>query len=321
MVKDETGYLGFDVLSVLGLPRGTPNIYRYVFANFIVCYHYIINNMEKFIHNTILFRLSKLLTLNSLHSLCISEFMKEFNDSRVIYVILTHRRVYIGQTRNFRNRVVQHLGKVRSIFINSSNSEKRCFTVPKSSNTYLYKHLSKNNFVILPLFCVCTADVLEAENIIIRQFTSVALNQVSEFDVKLDKKNIVYTKKNIKRKKRSRCGVVVGSDVVQDKGCGTEKIRGKPNIVRLPLFHTGGLFYSSLLSLLTHNVGANIVVTFYPFGRSKCNLYVCLYSFYDSCVVYKDEVIDMVMLISLIIKTDVVITFTITPSRSNIYID
>ena len=75
MVKDETGYLGFDVLSVLGLPRGTPNIYKYVFANFIVRYHYIINNMEKFIHNTMLFRLSKLLTLNSLHSLCISEFM------------------------------------------------------------------------------------------------------------------------------------------------------------------------------------------------------------------------------------------------------
>ena len=110
-----TGYLGFDVLNVLRLPRGTANIYKYVFANFILCYHYIINNVEKFMHNTVLLRLRKLLTLNRMHDMKISEFMEEFNDSRVIYAILTNRRVYFGQTKNFRNRVVQHLSRVRSI--------------------------------------------------------------------------------------------------------------------------------------------------------------------------------------------------------------
>ena len=317
MVKDNTGYLGFNVLSVLCLPRGTPNIFKFVFANFIVCYHYVINNIEMLVHNTMILRLRKLLTLNKLHGLRISDFMSEFNDSRVIYAILTHRRVYFGQTRNFRNRVVQHLSRVRSIFINSNSSRNTCLTVPKNSNTYLYKHLSKNNFVILPLFCVCTIDVLEVENVIIRQFTSTALNQVSEFDVKLDRKNIVYTRKNVKRKRQSRNVVGVGSTVVQDKICGMNKEAGKPNSVRLPLFYTGGLFYGSLLSLLSHNVNAEVIVTFHPFGRINCNLHICLCSFYDSCVMYKGDVLDMNILIRMIMKTDVAFTFTITPRRNN----
>ena len=73
-------------------------------------------------------------------------------------------------------------------------------------------------------------------------------------------------KKNVKREKKSTTIVGVGSTVMQEEVIIKDEGHGKPkeknSKITFVLHRKFILFYSSLLTLLSHNVGANVVVIF-----------------------------------------------------------
>ena len=131
-----------------------------------VTYKDFISMYDRVVGNNIIYRLSSILKIVTIYYKELNDLRHFIMNSRVIYIILTASRVYIGQTKFFEQRMKQHLYCVRK-YSNNKN-DIICFpslNTRKNVNTYLYKYISKRPFIILPLFRIYDYDTLCVERV------------------------------------------------------------------------------------------------------------------------------------------------------------
>lgn len=307
-------------------PRGTKFIYDDIFSTYEKLYFAAIPKLL-LTNNSILKRLTNLFLTATKHGHNFKTLLNEESDSCVIYAITTMTRIYVGQSKHFKQRMKQHLSNVRTIYLNSDSSLYSNMKVPRSNNIRLYKFLSKNPFIIFPICRTYKYDTLFIENHIVKQFMNTSLNYI---DDRINKHNNNITKMNlitcdkIKRTRRKRKRIVTDNNNIlreclqQIPSAGINAKKGK-FCLSLSVFVVDNLFYSNLLSILNRFTNYTITVVYYPVGKLQLSftLKLCNYSFYNSKITYNNTCYNLTYITDIIKKTDSPITFTITPIRTN----
>ena len=303
-------YISYNGLKLLSLPRYTKNIYDTIINNYSSLLPSFISNMNDISgYNNIVFRLTNFFSLHNILKYTFNDLCKNVVNTKVIYVILTNKRLYIGQTMNYYNRMKQHLSLVRNLLLHKNNKDiintnkYNCLDVSKNANKLLYKYISKENFIILPMLRVSSIDALIIENIIIKQFAHTSLNLPSKYsdNILINNKRILYSTNKHRRmricdKNRNRTSILPSDLKQEQKQQGLQKV----NIV---LFEKDGILYHSLLTILSNYVDVSITVKMYRYGGlRRCDLKICIYSFGDSIVKYNDTLISMKDFIMLLYK-------------------
>ena len=306
------------VKPLLSLPLNTKYVYDRFLENMSVTYDDFISMYNRVVNNNIIYKLSSVLNSAVLYYKKMDDMRHFIINSRVIYVIMTASRVYVGQTKFFDQRVKQHLYCVRKY--NNNKNDIICFpsmNTSKNISTYLYKYISKHPFVILPLFRIHEHETLYVESMLIKQFGHVSLNTKNDYVDNLHKKNIITSQKVNNRCSKRSVGNTLGRSVLKQVWKKKKKKSQGCDKIRLPMFYKEGICFVSFLSVLSNHINECIYITFYPNGKMVDDINICIYSYYNSIVIYNNERITLSVLCNLLKKTKTKMIFAIKPIRNN----
>ena len=261
------------------------------------------------------------------NSLCL-----QILDTRILYVIFTEDKIYIGQTKDFYKRFKQHIYHTRNV-MTGQKQENPSLNTTKNSNKRLYKHLARNNFLMIPIMRIYHTNCLSTEKVLIRTFGTLALNIEGNERMKTIPKIISSTslkntnaRKTRKRKRKQKTTQTHSrpkpeAPELRTVMTATGEQTYIKNIIIPVLFTCNNNTYTNLLTILNTHINETITITIYPTHNKhmvhNTMIHICKFSYHTSKIIINKIPCDWKHITPLLCSSNHKQTLTITPTRTN----